>query len=359
MTPIDDFLQSEIDLGSFSGAAYAIGTCRTLLAEGALGFAVRVPFRIPATIDTIFDLASLTKPLVTTALALQAVDDGAIRLDDPISRVIVELDATDKKGITIRQLMSHSSGLAAWLPLYAFGSTEDAYIRAIANHPRECEPGTRVIYSDLNFVLLYCMLQRVSGDYVALANQRIVAPLQLRSTMFNPPAHLRPHIAATEWGQRFEGRLSGDKQTTIAGKGRGLMWGEANDGNSFHLGGTAGNAGLFATVRDVLRIAQAWCDGRETLLPNDLIAEATRNQTAGLDENRGLGWQLCAGKGDAMTNMLSTNAFGHTGFTGTSLWIDAPADRICVLLTNRVHPSAAPVAMARIRGMFHALAQQV
>jgi CubicO group peptidase (beta-lactamase class C family) len=131
-----------------------------------------------------------------------------------------------------------------------------------------------------------------------------------------------------------------------------LICGETNDGNSFFAGGTAGNAGLFATARAVFRMAQAWVNAE--ILPREIVAEATRNHTEGLDDARGFGWQLPTGS--EATKMLSPRAFGHTGFTGTSLWIDPERDRIMVLLTNRVHPCAAPINMQRIRGEFHRMA---
>lgn len=133
----------------------------------------------------------------------------------------------------------------------------------------------------------------------------------------------------------------------------GLIWGETHDGNSHHLGGTAGNAGLFASARAVYRIAQGWLDA--TLVPREIIDEATRNHTPGMNENRGLGWLLST-PDHVATKMLSPRAFGHTGFTGTSVWIDPDRNRILVLLTNRVHPCAGSVAMQSIRGQFHALA---
>jgi predicted N-acetyltransferase YhbS len=168
--------------------------------------------------------------------------------------------------------------------------------------------------------------------------------------LFNPPPSLRPRIAATEWGQRYEAKLAG---RTDLPKREGLIWGETHDGNSFHIGhGTSGNAGLFATAREVFRIAQAWANAE--VLPRALVDEATSNLTPGLDDARGLGWQLPTGS--AATHMLSPRAFGHTGFTGTSVWLDPDRDRIMVLLTNRVHPCAAPIAMQQIRGEFHHLA---
>jgi CubicO group peptidase (beta-lactamase class C family) len=310
--PLDDFLRREIGAGSFPSAVYAIGSSRGIERENALGNAVAVPLRIPATLDTIYDCASLTKPLVTTTLALQSLD----------------LDSR------VRALLTHTSGLRAWMPLYM----EPDYLTAIRDQGPEYEPGTRVVYSDLNFILLWSML----NDYANLARQRIFAPLGIEGdAMFHPPPSLRPRIAATEWGQRFEATLAGRPE--IAARRDGLMWGEVNDGNSFGAGGTAGNAGLFATARAVFRIAQAWANAE--LLPRAIVDQATSNQTPGLNDARGLGWQISA-----------SGMYGHIGFTGTSVWIDPVRDRIMVLLTNRVHPCAAPVAMQRIRGEFHRMA---
>ena len=316
-TVIDDFLQREIDAGSFPSAAYAVGTPAGIEREGALGHAVAVPLRIPATLDTIYDVASLTKPLITATLILQAVAENRIALDDRF------------EGFTYRSLLTHTSGLAAWIPMYAYPD----YLAAILEHGRETEPGSR-IYSDLNFVLLYFAIERLFGDYVAAAQSRILDPLGLRDALFRPPAAQKLHIAATEWGQRYEMKMCAERGIAFDGFRKTLIWGETHDGNSHHLGGTAGNAGLFATARAVFRLTQAYMNGE--LVPPPLV--------------QGLGWDKPS-EGSEATSMLSRNAFGHTGFTGTSVWVDG--DRIMVLLTNRVHPCAAPVAMQRIRGRFH------
>jgi serine-type D-Ala-D-Ala carboxypeptidase len=321
---IDRFLEREIDVGSFPGAVYAVGSPAGIEYENALGNAVSVPLRIPATLDTIYDCASLTKPLITTPLVLRHLS-----LDESV------------EGFPVRDLLTHTSGLKAWLPLYALG---DSYARAILDHGRESPRGTRVVYSDLNFVLLWLALP----DY-----ERMASELLPEGAYFHPPAALKPRIAATEWGQRWERVMCAERGIAFDRFRDELIWGETHDGNSYFAGGTAGNAGLFATARAVYRIAQNWIDG--TLVSRDLLAEATRNYTSGLEENRGLGW-LLSFSGHAATGMLSPRAFGHTGFTGTSLFIDPDRDRIMVLLTNRVHPCANLVAMQKIRGRFHELA---
>jgi len=322
---IDSFLTREIDLGSFPSASYAIGTAEGIEHANALGNAVAVPLRIRAAPDTIYDCASTTKVLVTTVLVLQAVAEGRIRLDD------------EYRGYTYRELLTHTSGLRAWLPTFTYPSVLEAIERDGPEAPR----GSRVTYSDLNFYLLYFALNDIFGDYRAAARARIFEPLALRDAWFDPPATLKPRIAATEWGQRFEPRAF---SVAFAGFRQGLMWGEPNDGNSYHAGGTLGNAGLFATAPEVFRIAQAFVNGE--LVPPELVEESAREQAAG----RGLGWAL-EGPG------LSPRSFGHMGFTGTSVWIDQ--GRIYVLLTNRVHPCAAPIAMQSIRGEFHQLASRM
>jgi CubicO group peptidase (beta-lactamase class C family) len=319
---LDPFLLREIAVGSFPSASYAIGTTGGIERENALGQAVAVPLRIAATPDTIYDCASITKPLITGMLVLQAVAEGRIALDD------------EYRGYTFRELLTHTSGLKAWLPTFTYPSV----LEAIEKDGREQPRGSTVIYSDLNFFLLYFALCEIFGDYRTAARERIFDPLGLRDAMFDPPAMLKPRIAATEWGQRFEARTF---SVVYSGFRQGLMWGEPNDGNSFHAGGTLGNAGLFATARDVFRIAQAFARGE--LVPPDLVREATRAHAG----DRGLAWQIGGSE-------LSPRSYGHPGFTGTSIWIDE--QRIYVLLTNRVHPCAAPIAMQRIRGEFHRMA---
>lgn len=338
---VDELLQREIAVGSFASATFAFGSPDGIEQSGAHGHAVAVPLRIRASVDTIYDCASTTKALITTTLILQAVAERRLALDDRFH------------GFTYRELLTHTSGLQAWLPLYTY----DDYLAAILAHGRTHEAGTRVVYSDLNFVLLWYALQEVFGDYVEAARERIFAKLGIeRDAMFNPPAELRPRIAATEWGQRYEVKMCADRSVPARGLREGLIWGETHDGNSFHAGGTAGNAGLFATCGAMFRIMQAIVRGE--LYPRELLEESTRNYTQALEEHRGLGWQLSSPTA-AATKMLSPRAFGHMGFTGTSIWCDPEqGDRIFVLLTNRVHPCAAPVGMQAIRGAFHRLASR-
>jgi CubicO group peptidase (beta-lactamase class C family) len=307
---IDDFLRREIALGSFPSASYAIGSSKGIDRIGAHGSAVAVPLRIPATVDTIYDCASITKALVTTTLVLRER-----ALDDVIH------------GYTVRELLTHTSGLRAWMPLYAF----DDPIRTIIEQGPECDRGTRVIYSDLNFILLWSAIENYDAKAAALG------------ALVKPPPSLKPRMAATEWGQLYEMKMVG---RVLPMHRRSLIWGETHDGNSHHVGGgCAGNAGLFATATEVFEMTR-------TIVNDPFFRDAITNQTPDMED--GFGWHI--GTGSAATEMLSPGNFGHTGFTGTSVWVDRERDKIMVLLTNRVHPCAAPVSMLRIRGEFHRLA---
>jgi CubicO group peptidase (beta-lactamase class C family) len=335
---IATFLQRECDLGSFAGAAWAVGTPAGIESEGAVGRAVSVPVRLPATLDTIWDCASLTKPLVTTTLILQLIADGELRLQDTVLGL----------PYTVQELLTHTSGLRPWLPLYALGDP----LAAIREQGPECARGTRAIYSDLNFILLWMAL-RECGNFERMAHRHLFEPLGLHTAMLHPGPEWRARLAATEWGQLHERKMCAERKITFDGWREGVIWGETHDGNSHYLGnGCAGNAGLFASARAVFRIVQGLMTGE--LVPDELLALATTNHTPSMEDGRGLGWQIATGS--VATSMLSPGSWGHTGFTGTSAWVDRDRQRIMVLLTNRVHPCAAPIAMQRIRGELHKLA---
>jgi CubicO group peptidase (beta-lactamase class C family) len=349
---IDAFLLREIALGTFPSASYAIGTVEGIMVEGAHGLAVAVPVRVPATLETIYDCASITKPLITTPLALRCVAAGLFGLDDRVADHVEELRGGGKERITFRHLLTHSSGFQSWWCFYAFGHDAESYLETVVDRPLEYETGTRVIYSDVGIALLLLAIQRVRGrNGIELAREQVLALLGLESATFNPLPALKPRIAATEWGQRFEAKLALDRGIDFDGFRTGLMWGELNDGNSWGMGGYAGTAGLFATARDVFQLALPWLDGKERLLANDLIAEATRNHTPGLDESRGLGWQIADASN--VGSPLSAHSFGHNGFTGTSVYVDRARGVIAVLATNRIHPSATTTGMQNARREFH------
>jgi serine-type D-Ala-D-Ala carboxypeptidase len=351
---IDAHLSEEIGVGSFPGAVYAVGNSQGIIVEEALGHSVVKPAKIPATIETIFDVASLTKPLITSTLVLKMAAEGRFDLAERVSKYLTEFQETDKNDLTFIDLLTHRGGFQAWYPLYAQGIGDKAYLRALVKRPLRYKPGTREIYSCLSFVTLHLAVERVTGARMEdLAADYIFAPLRLRNSLFSPPPPMKFRIAATEWGNSNERGMVSQRSLTFPHFRRYMIWGEVNDGNAYYMGGMAGNAGLFSTASDVFEIARAYLGGDERLLPERMIALSTRNYTIGLEENRGLGWQLTSPRPDGPTVMLSENSYGHTGFTGTSVWVDPERDLIMVLLTNRLHPSVQPVSMQNVRRQFH------
>jgi CubicO group peptidase (beta-lactamase class C family) len=231
---------------------------------------------------------------------------------------------------------------------------DQAYLQALAKRPLRYQPGTREIYTCLGFITLTLALERIHGEPVEkLAQRRIFDPLALRTAVFNPPAAMKYRIAATEWGNANERQMVAARNLPFKKFRNYMIWGEVNDGNAWYMGGMAGNAGLFGTARDVFEIARNWAIGGGRLLPPDMVRLALRNYTVGLEENRGFGWLLHMTRHDHPSAVLSEQCYGHTGFTGTSVWVDPPRDLIAVLLTNRLHPFVKPLNMQAIRREFH------
>jgi serine-type D-Ala-D-Ala carboxypeptidase len=350
---LDPYLTEQVERGSFPSAVYAVGTSRDFIIEKAFGNAVVDPVRIEARVDTIYDAASITKPLVTVPIALLAVAEGRIKLDDAIGRWLPEL-GPDKRDLTFADLLTHRSGFEAWHPLYAEGLGQESYLRSLIARPLQYEPRTQVIYSDLGFMLLYNALERVFDESMhVLAKERVLAKLSLRAAMFNPPAGLRNDVAATEWGNAAEREMVAARSMEFDQFRDYMIWGEVNDGHSYYMGGFAGTAGLFATARDVYELARVYVS--DVLLPRDVIELALQNHTAGLDDARAIGWQLHTLRSNNPSSVLSTRSFGHTGFTGTSVWVDPERDLILVLLTNRLHAAGRPPNIQEVRKRFHQL----
>ncbi len=321
---------------------------------------MREPQKVPATLNTIYDLASLTKPLVTGLLCARSIEAGELKLDSPLGDYLPEFKLTDKTAIRIRHLLTHSSGLPAWRPLYLLADDKDKVIAAIAAESLQAQPGERVVYSDLGFILLGFLLQRISGlDLKDLARNEIFSPLGLTHTFFNPEQAARTGIAACENGNAYERDMcERDFPSKPYAKWREtVVWGEVHDGNAFFLGGAAGHAGLFSTAHETLTIANQFIAGQTRLLMRETCELFRRNMTEDLNEARSFAWQLAATKDSTAGKSLPLDAFGHTGFTGTSCWIDAEAERVFILLTNRTHARALPFTnINSVRRQFHQLA---
>jgi CubicO group peptidase (beta-lactamase class C family) len=359
---ISALLSERIAAGDFPSAVYLVAQAGRVVFADALGDAVREPARRAITDSTIYDLASLTKPLVTGLLCALAVERGHIQLDEPLADCLPDFDREDKRELTVRQLLTHTSGLPAWLPLQiATGNKRARALETIAAAPLAYEPRSRVVYSDLGFITLGFLLERIGGAPLAdLARSEIFQPLKLERTFFNPDRAMQTEIAACEsGGNLYEREMCVNEHGLEVGTAcrAETIWGEVHDGNAHFLGGAAGHAGLFSNAAETLRLAEQFLARRTQLLKPETCALFRANMTEGLNEARSLAWQLAATPESTAGPRLSPDSFGHLGFTGTSCWIEPARDRIFVLLTNRTHDRLLPfVNINSVRRRFHTLA---
>ncbi|GAC1649326.1 MAG: glycoside hydrolase family 3 N-terminal domain-containing protein [Gemmatimonadaceae bacterium] len=283
---------------------------------------------------TLWDLASLTKVVGTTTAIMQLTAAGRVNIDSPVQRYLPEWTGEGKERVTVRHLLTHSSGLPSWRPLYKEAPSPAAAMALVKSTPLEAPPGTRMRYSDLGAILLGLIVERVSGESLdAYLATHVFAPLGMRDTRYRPDDPTR--AAPTEfdpWRQRH-------------------LRGEVHDENASALGGVAGHAGLFSSGDDLSRfarmyLAQGVFEGTR-VLDSAVVRVFTRTQDPALS-NRALGWETPTGRNSA-GHMMSSDAFGHTGFTGTSLWIDPRADAFVLLLTNRVNPTRMRTGIGAVR----------
>lgn len=311
---------------AYPGAVLAVGRDAALVRLRAFGRLSYEPGAAAVAPDTIYDLASLTKVVATTTLAMILVDEGRIDIDKPVSAFLPKFRGGAKDRVTVSHLLSHSAGFDAVLPLYKELRGKAAYVERIQQLPLGYEPGTQSVYSDLGEILLGEILERVAGEPLdAFTRRAILDPLGMQDTRFVPGPELLPRIAPTEHDP-WRGRL---------------LRGEVHDENAFALGGVAAHAGLFGSAPDLARFAQMLLNGgvydQRRIVSRAVLERFTRR--AGIPgSSRALGWDTPS-PGSSAGSLLSPRAFGHTGFTGTSLWIDPERRLFVILLTNRVHPT--------------------
>jgi CubicO group peptidase (beta-lactamase class C family) len=296
-------------------------------------------------VDTIYDAASLTKPVVTATLVAKQVEAGHIGLDLPIARYIPEWNDGPnpdwRKLVTIRNLLTHSSGLPAHKEYFLTLHSQREFIDAICREPLEYAPGTKTIYSDLGFILLGEILERATGKTIdQLAREEIFAPLDMGSTMFNPPKSFFGRIAPTENDATFR------KQQ---------VQGVVHDENAFAMGGVAGHAGMFTTAGDLAAFCQMLLNGGiydyHRMLNRATVLQFTAPQA--LANNTGtLGWMMPT-PNSSSGRYFSPRSFGHLGFAGTSIWIDPDRQLFIILLTNRVYPTRDNNKIAAVRPAVH------
>lgn len=370
---ISQFLSERIDANDFPSAVYLVAEKGEIVFQDALGYAVVEPERIEAKLDTIYDLASLTKPLVTGLLAARFVEDDRRLLERAITNVSTEFLRTPHWELNILQLATHTTGFSAWLPLYLLSSSLLAVPSVVASHRSQAEPGSKVIYSDLNFIALGFAVEKLAGRWRidGIVEGNLAAPLGLCRTMFNPLREaeesslnvigVRRAIAASEHGNEYERRVCQEQFPEIRIPRSALrdhqIWGEVHDGNAYFMGGAAGHAGLFSTAEEVFKIALQFLPEHTKLLKPETCELFRTNFTKGMNEDRSFAFQLASTKDSTAGTKMSPESFGHNGFTGTSLWIDPVKNRIFVLLTNRTHNHPLPfVNINSVRRRFHDLA---
>lgn len=391
LEPVWKTIEAGIQHQAFPGAVAAVADADRVIARRAFGHAALEPAPEPMGDNMIFDVASLTKVVATMPAVLLLAEQGELSLDEPVSKFIPAWRGPVKDAVTIRQLLTHTGGLASWYPTFARRGDESADMTAIDVIVRlnlAYEPGTRVEYSCLGYMLLGRIVERITGQRLdQFCAGHVFAPLGMNDTHYRPVAGAAApdgrtatdrssgavlpdasRIVPTERDNVHERGVVQQMGLRFDGWVDGVARGVVHDGNArYGMGGVSGNAGLFSTAADLARYGQEWLkalQGRSSWLSQAMARLATANHTPGLDAARGLGWAVlsddahvqaagprpvgCRSCGELMT----PGSFGHTGFTGTSLWIDAARGLVFVLLTNRVHPHLR-TGLDVVRARFH------
>jgi len=335
LSRIDAVVTDAIAAHQLPGAVVVVGRGETILFRKAYGNRSVAPATEPMTLDTIFDLASMTKIVATAPAVMLLVEEGRIRLADPVVTYIPEFAKNGKDRITVRDLLTHMSGLRPDLDLGSDWKGYGEAIRLACEEAPTDPPGRRFVYSDINFFLLGEIVARVSGrPFADFVRDRILTPLDMRETTFLPATSLIPRIAPTEPCTPYG--------WPCAGPGMQMLRGVVHDPTARRMGGVAGHAGLFSTAADVVKFARMWIGagtgGRSPLSPMTIARMTSPATPTGEPNVRGLGWDIDSTYSSPRGEFFPVGSFGHTGFTGTSIWIDPASRMFVIILSNRVHP---------------------
>ncbi len=323
LSGVDSVIEHSVADGNIPGAVLVVGHDGAVIYRKAYGNRALEPTREPMTLDTVFDLASLTKVIATTTAMMQLFEQGKVRMNDPVAKYLPEFAQNGKEDITLRQLMTHYSGLAPDLDLTTPWEGKNTAYQLAFVEPPETVPGSGFVYSDINFIMLGALVERVSGETLdAYATQHIFAPLKMTRTRFVPPASWRSKIAPTQYDENEH-----------------MLRGVVHDPTSRRMGGVAGHAGLFSTADDLAKFAQALLNGGGGILSAVTVEKMTSpEQPPQAPVLRGFGWDIDSPFSSNRGDLLPVGSFGHTGWTGTSVWIDPTTQTYIILLTNAVHP---------------------
>ena len=336
-TQISSTIRQGIADRVFPGAVAYIVEGGNLTYYEAFGNRMIEPDVKPMHRGTIFDIASLTKPMVISTLVLRLVESGDIELRSPVRDCLPDFSRPE---VTVHHLLTHTSGLPAWRPLYLDTASKDRVVKHLGQMPLEQPPGAKVEYSCRGHILLGSLIERAAGKPLdSLADEQVFQPLGMSRTRYNPPESWRDRIAATEDSNSFEKRMADHRRYDWR---EGVNVGAVHDENAHYLGGVSGNAGLFSTAEDVSKYCRMIVGGGDGVLTENDVAQMAAIQTKGLNESRSVGWII-----------MEDGSLYHTGFTGTSIRINLECRSFAVLLTNRVHPNAFGPSMVEFRAKFH------
>jgi len=362
--------EEAIEAGVMPGATVQVRLGSDVVFEGCFGSRCLLPERQPMSIDTIFDLSSLTKPLATTLAVMLLVAEGKLKLDDRVTRFFHNFGVHGKNMVTFRHLLAHCSGLPAWRPYYneiaamehkgkvnfiASRGAKDYVYSQIHRERPDYPTGTASVYSDLNFILLGEVVENATARSLdRFCRERIYRSLGLREMDFIDLELMRT--------RRLEPMRERFAATELCPLRKRILIGEVHDLNAYVMGGVAGHAGLFAPVRDVGKLAAelvACYHGRSSFLPAKVVAEFWRRQDIVKGSTWALGWDTPSPANSSAGRFFPPTSVGHLGFTGTSIWIEPRREIIVVILTNRVHPSSSNEAIRAFRPMIHDLIMEV
>ncbi len=359
---LNHFIQYLIETGIFPGLTVLVGMEGEIVFQNTAGFISLLPDKEELATDTIYDVASLTKPLITSFLAVYLMEKNAGSIS--IETTVKHFFPSFPYDINLRELLTHTSGLPAWAPLYLFG---DNYRSTIERLPLQYRRGKRVVYSCLGYILLHDIVCKLGDStFEQLAQEIIFTPLGLIDTYFKVPESKKHRAAPTEKGNNYEQRIASewlksyengeylDLANTYKWRNE-MIRGETHDINSYHLGGTAGNAGLFSTATEIFRMTMEFFPSTASILTPPVLDLFWKKGTQLKQNHRTLGFRKNSGGITSAGKTLSEDAIGHSGFTGTSLWLERDKERVYVLLSNRVHPEYKTLNFDAVRRKLHRL----
>jgi CubicO group peptidase (beta-lactamase class C family) len=338
--PAFKVLEDAISQKVSPGASVAITHSGKLVAMKGFGRFTYEAGSSAVTAESIFDLASVSKVVATTTMAMILYERGLLDLDAPLASILPQFAGEDKRrgDVTVRMLLTHSSGLPAYEKLFLRAETRDELLQQALAVPLRHDPGIHTEYSDIGFILLALVLERVAEESLDRFCQReVFGPLGMALTTFDPPANWNSRISPTADDQTFRNRI---------------IQGEVQDENAWVLGRVAGHAGVFSTARDIATFAHSMLEGGAPILRPQTLTMFTRRQTSPPGTSRALGWDTPSHPSQS-GKYFSSSSFGHLGYTGTSLWIDAERRLSVTLLTNRTWPDCSNQAIKEVRPRFH------